>query len=424
LFKNTVAQTNNTKIHLLCSQNTPDDIIEACFEAVRNGDNSIVFMSDERIIESLIKIGAERVDATNYHVVGCYECGADEETTCSCGARVSIPKALELTLGGGYDMISGKLIGKQTSTHFDSFDMLYEAFCERLEYLCECSMATTNYFERHYAKLHASPIMSATYTSALESGKDIYAGGAKYRNSSVNALGLATAVDSLVAIKKIVFDDKLMSLDELVGVLKSNWAGNEPLRLTAKNRFAKFGIGDAEADKIAANIVDVLAKKINGMPNAKGGIFRLGLFSINWRWEFGEKCAASADGRLCGQPISQNTSATFGADREGATAHLLSVSRLDTSNTPNGAIVDIDLHSSAVKGKNGLNALTSTLKTYFELGGFAVHYNVLNTETLKDAAEHPDKYPNLQVRLCGWNVLFSSLSDREKREFIARSVKE
>ena len=322
-------------------------------------------------------------------------------------------------------MMYGELVGAQTETDFHSFDELYAAFLDRLDYLSECAMQTTDYLEAHYDEFHAAPFMSATYTSALDSGKDIYLeGGARYNNSSVNAVGLGTAVDSLVAIKKMVFEDKILTLSELVDVLKRNWQGYEALRLTAKNRFRKFGTGDREVDAIAADIVDRLAKKISKRPNKKGGIYRLGLFSINWRWEFGEKCAASADGRLAGETVSQNTSATFGADREGATAHLTSVAAIDTSNTPNGAIVDIDLHSSSVKGKNGLLALTSSLKAYFRMGGFAVHYNVMNTDVLRDAMENPEKYPNLQVRLCGWNVLFSSLTDKEKEEFIARSVKE
>ena len=102
---------------------------------------------------------------------------------------------------------------------------------------------------------------------------------------------------------------------------------------------------------------------------------------------------------------------------------MISASKIDTSKTPNGAIVDIDLHSSAVRGENGITALVSSLKTYFELGGFAVHYNVLDTNVLMDARKNPEKYPNLQVRLCGWNVLFSTLSEKEKDEFIARSMK-
>lgn len=418
------AKTVNTKFHLLCSKKTPDDIIKACFEAIRAGDNSIVFMSDERIIESLVKTGASLTDATNYHVVGCYECGANEETTCSCNARVNIPKALELTLNGGADMLTGKVVGLSQSSEFASFDELYDAFCRQVEYACDKAMEATDFFESHGSKIHAAPIFSATFESCLEAGADAFDGGIRYANSSVNAIGLGTAVDSLLAIKKLVFDDQRMTLRELCDVLKNDWQGNETLRLTVKNKYPKFGLGQARADALAKNIVDVLANRVSGRPNTKCGIYRLGLFSINWRWELGEKCAASADGRRARESISQNTSATFGADREGATAHLLSVAALDTSNTPNGAIVDIDLHSSAVKGNNGLCALVSTLKTYFDKGGFSVHYNVLDTDTLKDAMEHPQRYPNLQVRLCGWNVLFSSLSECEKAEFIERSIRE
>ena len=129
----------------------------------------------------------------------------------------------------------------------------------------------------------------------------------------------------------------------------------------------------------------------------------------------------AADGRKAKEPISQNADATFGADKEGATAHLSSVAYLDASRTPNGTVVDIDLHTSAVAGENGLNAMLGTLEGFIKLGGFAVQYNVLNAEVLKDAKKYPEKYPSLQVRLCGWNVLFASLSDKEKDEFIMRS---
>ena len=420
----TKANTNNTKIHMLCTENTPEDIIKNALDAVRKGNNSIVFMSDGKIIESLEKMEEKHEDAVNYHVVGCYECGGEGELTSSCNARVNIPMALEFTLNNGKTMLSQMQAGLQNSGNFDSFESLYVEFTRQLIYMCSCAMKMTDLCEAHYKQVHSAPILSGTYTSALEKGGDLYCDyTAKYNNSSVNGIGLATAVDSLVAIKKLVYDDKIMTLDNLIEILKSNWKNQEALRLTIKNKFPKFGINEGRTDKIAKDIVDVMHKAISGKPNVKGGVYRLGLFSINWRWEFGEKTGASADGRLAGETLSQNTSAAFGADRDGATAHLLSVASIDTSKTPNGAIVDIDLHSSAVRGENGLNTLFSTLKTYFELGGFAVQYNVLDTEVLKDAKLNPEKYPNLQVRLCGWNVLFSSLSEKEKDEFIARSIK-
>lgn len=418
------AEINNTKIHLLCSGNMPVGIIKKALDSVRNGNNSIVFMSDEKVIESLMKQGAEKADAVDYHVVGCYECGARGELTCSCNARVNIPKALEYTLNGGRDLITGKTIGLENSGEFNSFEELYVEFKRQLNYLCSCAMKATDLWEAHYAEIHSAPILSGTYVSALEKGGDLYCDyAAKYNNSSVNAIGLATATDSLAAIEKAVFKDKLLSLEEFCRILRSNWDGAEPLHQLIKNKFPKFGQGDTATDKIAADIVKNLADTVSRKPNVKGGVYRLGLFSIDWRWAFGEKTAASADGRLSGETLSQNTSASFGADKNGATAILTSVSAIDASDTPNATIVDIDLHSSAVSGENGLNAMLASLKTYFEMGGFAVQYNVLNTEVLKDAKLNPEKYPNLQVRLCGWNVLFSSLSEKEKDEFIARSVK-
>ena len=156
-------------------------------------------------------------------------------------------------------------------------------------------------------------------------------------------------------------------------------------------------------------------------PNVKGGIYRLGMFSINWRHMFGKETAATPDGRRRGEALSQNSSASFGADREGITAHILSVTKQDHTLTPNGSVLDLDFHSSAVKGEDGLAAMEATLRTYMRRGGFAVHYNVLNADVLRRAKERPEDYPNLQVRLCGWNALFTTLAPHEQEEFICRA---
>jgi len=416
------AGTHCTKLHLLISENTPRDIVENALDAVREGNNSIVFMDDGRVIKSLELLGEEHRDAVNYHVVGCYECGANGEITCSCGTRMNLAKALEMALFSGVDLLTGKQIGLANDGVFPTFDDLFSEYLRQVKYAVDCGIYCTDLCEENYGMLHAAPIFSATYVSALENGGDLYCDhSAKYPNSSVDAIGLATATDSLAAIRKLVYEDKSLTLDEFKAILKNNWEGQEVLRLTVKNKFPKYGMGDKKTDDLAKKTVDALAAQVNGHPNKKGGVYRLGLFSIDWRWKFGSLTGASADGRLSGETVSQNTGATFGADRNGATAHMLSVAYLDGTRTPNGAIVDLDLHSSAVRGENGLNAMTASLYTFLALGGFCIHYNVLDTETLKKAKDNPEAYPNLQVRLCGWNVLFSSLSEKEKEEFIARS---
>ena len=252
---------------------------------------------------------------------------------------------------------------------------------------------------------------------------DIYCeNGAKYCNSSVNAMGIATAADSLYAVKKLVYEDHELTLAELGEILKNDWAENEALRLRLRNRLPKYGTGVPEIDDTAAEIVEFVAKRINGHPNVKGGQYRLGTFSIDWRHMFGAKTAATPDGRRCGEAISQNSSASFGADKKGITAQILSVTKQDHTLTPNGSVLDLDFHSSAVKGEDGLAAMVATLRTYMKRGGFAVHYNVLNADVLRRAMERPEDYPNLQVRLCGWNALFTSLTEKEQDEFIARAM--
>lgn len=412
----------NVKFHILCTDHTPADFIRLAMNGIKAGANSMVFMNDRMVIRSLEELGQTHEAAADYSVVGCYECGGKEETACTCNGRVNIPKALELALHHGTDVLTGQKIGLETDGIYPAFEDLYQGFCRQLAYLVKQSMEITNGFEKQYPSLHASPFFSSTYAACVRNGGDVFCdNAAPYTNSSINALGLATAVDSLAAIRKLVYEDQKMTLTELTALLDNNWAENPVLHGVILRKFPKYGNGDPHVDALAARLVQDLSDMINNVPNAKGGVYRLGLFSIDWRIDFGAHTAASADGRCNGEPLSQNTGAAFGADREGATAHLLSVTAIDTSHTANGAIVDLDLHASAVRGKNGTAVLTATLQTYLQRGGFAIHYNVLDTEILRDAKAHPEKYPNLQVRLCGWNVKFTELSAAAQDEFIRRS---
>lgn len=412
----------DTKLHFLYHKNTPQDMLETAFACVREGKNSICFLSDQKVEEALLRLGEDPEDAAAYTVVGCYECGGKEEITCSCNARVNIVKAVEYAMNGGRDFLTGKQIGLEIQREPETFEEFCEEVNRQLVYLCRCAMEVTDYYEREYPRLHGVPILSGTYSSAVAKGGDIYCDyAAKYNNSSVNALGLATAADSMLAVKRLVFEEKKISLQEFAELLRNDWEGQEILRMTIKNKYPKYGNGNREADSLAAGLVETLSNTINRHPNVKGGIYRLGLFSINWRHDFGRYTGASADGRKAGDALSQNTGAALGADRGGVTSHILSVTELDAGNVPNGAVLDLDLHASAVRGNAGLQMMISTLRTYFDRGGFAVHYNVLNTRVLKDAKINPENYPNLQVRLCGWNALFISLSEQEQDEFIKRA---
>ncbi len=409
------------KVHFLYDTSLPRDFMRIVFEGIRKGSNSFVFISDRVTKAALEGIGISREDADYYTVIGCYETAGYGEVPCTCAGRINLAKAVELTMTGGCDILTGRQVDGVESNDFATFYEFFEAYLRRIDQCCDAVFDLLDTRESMMGELHTAPFYSATMRTAVERGRDIYSLGGKYCNTSINALGVATAADSIAAIKKLVFDDKRMTLPDLVELLKNNWEGDELLRQRVKKTFPKYGMGDGETDSFARAALDRLAKNINGRPNAKGGVYRLGAFTVDWRFAFGEKTAASADGRLAGETLSKNICATLGCDREGVTAHISSAAKLGGGITPNGSVVDISFHSYAVRGENGMRAMMSSLDAFTEAGGTAIQYNVLDAETLRDAQKNPEKYPNLQVRVCGWNATFISLTEKEQNEFIAEA---
>ncbi len=409
------------KIHIRCHKNIDENVIRKVLCSIRDGKNSFVFMNDGIVEGALVKMGASFEDARRYSIVGCYEPCAYGEIPCTCAGRINIPQAVMLTLNDGFDILSQKQMLPKCGKSPDSFDAFLLRFYEILGILSDKCIILINEYERNYMDICPSPIFSASDKSCMENGKDIYAGGARYNNTSVNAFGLATSVDSLMAIKKAVYDDKLLSLDAMSEILKNNWKGSELLRKRIENTFPKYGNGHKAADALAKEIVSVLDKQINGKPNGRGGAYRLGLFSIDWRFEFGKLTPATPDGRPSGETLSKNMCPTLGCDKNGVTSLINSVTKIDYTSVPNGTVLDVLLHSSAVSGEDGLSAMEGLLSAYLAKGGGAIQFNVLDPAVLRDAQGNPDKYKTLQVRLCGWNVHFVNLSSKEQNEFIRQA---
>ncbi len=405
------------KIQIRCGNDIPDDLILLAMNSIRKGNNSIVFMNDTAVLPALERIGISRCDAENYTPVGCYEPSAFGELACTCAGRVSLPKVVELTLSNGKDYYNGKVFEENPYKN-DNWDNFYKNFLYRLKNAVEASKQITGIFESGYEDMNPSLVLSPTYVSSMEKGIDLYGGGAKYNNTSINVFGIASAVDALEVIKNLVFVENELTCEELSEILKNNWADNEKLRLKCEKRYLKYGNGDNEADGLSKNIVDSLSEMINGTKNYRGGVFRLGMFSIDWYTQFGEKIGATADGRFAQDVISKNMSAVIGRDKTGITGIIRSSATADGKEIPNGTVLDLILDASATKGEDGLTVMLGILKTFIKLGGTALQINVLDPEVLKKAQKNPKEYSTLQVRLCGWNVYFTELSVQEQNEFI------
>lgn len=411
------------KIHIMYHPDVPQDILEFVLEMIREGKNSFVFINTPVAARALEKIGIEAEDARRVVPYGCYEISAEgTEVPCTCGGRINLPKILELTLNNGVDPMTREQTGIKTGMDFDSFEDFYSAFKEQLRYCAEAEMMLINAFEENYDKIFPFPIYSAMLDACVECGKDAFRGGAKYNNTSIVAAGIATMSDSLIAIKRMIYDEKRVSLEELRGILNNNWNNYEDLRCVCSEEYPKFGNNIDEVDFFAVDICNALAKIINGRKNGRNGVYRLGVFTIDWRFEMGEKLGATPDGRLSGKTISKNLSTSVGQDKKGVTSIINSVLKIDAQKVPDGSVIDVVLHCSAVRGRDGLVAMKGLLDTFMMYGGLGIQFNVFNPDVLKQAQREPEKYKNLQVRLCGWNVYFVDLSYEEQEEFINQTI--
>lgn len=412
---------HSPKIHIRVSDKTPEDFVTLVLKCIRGGNSSFVFVSDNTVIKSLMRVGIEENDAKNYVPIGCYEPAVwGKEIGCTGNGGVNLAKAVEFAITGGIDLNSGKQISARTGK-IKTYEDFMSAIKTHIKHMVDGGINYVREIEKYYGEIGPDPLLSATYDHSVATGVDVFEGGAKYNNSSLYCYCIASLVDSVCAVKRIVFEDKRMSFDSLCAILKNNWEGNEKLRLIAKNLPEKYGNNNAVADEITKDITDYCAFLINNQPNSRGGVFKASLFSIDRFVYFGSKTMATPDGRYAGEVLSKNLCATVGQDKNGITALIHSATKIDHTLQPNGIVLDVILHPSAVSGEDGLHAFYTLLKTYINKGGMALHGNVFNPEELKKAQKEPEKYKNLQVRVCGWNAYFVNLSKAEQDCFIKQS---
>ena len=325
-----------------------------------------------------------------------------------------------MVITNGIDLSSGREHGLKTGK-INSYPEFVDAVKRQIAYMTDRLTGYIVQIEKHYGEINPDPLLSCQYDESIAKGVDVYEGGAKYNSSSFYFYCIASLTDSMAAVKELVFEKQLLSFDELCTALRNNWKGYERIQAAARALPEKYGNNNETADRISAEMADYAASLVNNRPNGRGGVFKAALFSIDSFVYYGRKTMATPDGRSAGEPLSKNLCASVGMDRRGITALINSVTKLDLSKFPTGSVLDIVVHPSAVAGEDGLEAFLGLLKTYFRLGGFAMHGNVFNSETLRDAQKHPEKYRNLQVRVCGWNVFFVNLSKTEQDVFIKQA---
>ncbi len=409
------------KLQAVVGDFTPDDFLEAVMRSIRNGNSSISIINHDIAMRSLERLGVPRREARAFQMAGCWDYTVKNHEVKTVTNRVSLPKVLELTMTGGYDLNTGELVGLEAGTDFASFDELFNAYKRQWLYIWRRMRTVIERWERYLDVISPSNMFSATMTDSLEKGVDGYARGMKYNTSVYQVFGMATLVDSLLVLRKFVFETGEIAYTEFMKVLEANWQGYEELQRRILSDFDKYGNGSELADRMTVELADFFSENVNGAPNSRGGYWKLGMLSIDKNLYVGRKTGATPDGRLSGKPLSKNLSPVSGMDRKGITALINSVTKIDFVNFPHSGMMDFVLHPSSVSGDDGLAAFCGIVKVFFKKGGHSCQFNVFSAETLKDAQKHPEKYKNLQVRVCGWNVYFIDLDPAMQDEFIRQS---
>ena len=411
------------KLQIKVSENTPEEFLDKALNMIRSGCNSIAFVGEPCIIRTMQKYGYTRRQAETADIKGCYEYCVRGGCVETAPVTVNVVKVLGLTLHNGVEIFSGRKLGVETGdpADFTSFGKLYRAFLKQLFYRYERCINMADKIERVYAELNPALMISATFESSLRSAVDGYAKGAEYNNSNIWICGAATAGDSLYMIKKYVYDRKEFTLQELVDILDRDFAGNEILRQRLLNDREKFGNNLDQPDNITVHFAEAIARRFNKRRNARGGIYTTALHASNRFIEWAPVVEATADGRHKGDEFSKNMSASQGSSFNGATALISSVLKFDSSLFMADLPVDIMLHPSEVRGHAGLRAMHSLLMTYIKNYGHAIQFNVMDPEILRHAQQEPEKFRHLQVRICGWNVLWNSIPREEQNAYIRQA---
>jgi formate C-acetyltransferase len=420
------------EVHLLqpqcnaqISSRTPDAFLQAACRVIRNGFGYPSVFNTDMVVAEQVRAGKAVEDAREGGNSGCIETGSFGKEAYLLTGYFNTPKVLELALHDGVDPATGKRLGPATgdARSFASFEDLYAAFETQLRYFVDVKVEVNQYIESLFASDYPAPFLSVVIRDCIEKGRDYYDGGPRYNTTYIQCCGIGTATDSLSAIKTHVFDCKTVRMEDLLAATDADFQGKEPLRQWLQNKTPRFGNDDDRADTIMQRIYRSLFQAIDGRPNGRGGRYHLNMLSTTCHVYFGTKVGATPDGRHAGLPISDGTSPAQGADRHGPTAVCRSLGKMDQVKS-GGTLLNQRFLPGVLEGETGLHGLAGLIRTYFRLGGHHIQFNVVGTETLRDAQAHPDRYRDLLVRVAGYSDYFVDIGRDLQDEIISRTAHE
>jgi pyruvate formate-lyase/glycerol dehydratase family glycyl radical enzyme len=417
-------QTPHHTITVRVHDGTPESLMLKAIEVVKTGIGMPAFVGDNSYIEYLVREGVSVPDARNYALAGCLDVNIPGKSRINSIGMFITPLVLEITMNNGIEPRSGRQLGPETGDceKFRTFDDLMKAYKEQLAYFMAIVSEVQNIILQGQAELVPEPVASSLMTDAIKIGRDVLNRTMPFENgSSLNPVGMINVADSMAAIKKLVFDEKKFTMNELKAALAANWQGNgyEEMRkmfLAAP----KYGNGDDYVDSIARELYDYWAKTISTFTTAYGGTMKPSGISITSHGPGGAITGATADGRYAGETLADGTmSAAQGRDTRGPTALIQSAAKINQK-IFQSTLLNMKFHPSALKTPEDQKKLSDLIKIYFSLGGKHIQFNVVSREALIEAQKNPEKHRDLIIRVAGYSAYFIQLGKSIQDEIIKR----
>ncbi|MBM4081463.1 MAG: hypothetical protein FJ278_17295, partial [Planctomycetes bacterium] len=399
---------------------SPSALVEKCAHVLRRGGGAPVLYNDDVLVPALVAAGVPLEDARNYTNDGCWETLIPAKTNFAW-LDVNLLECTERTFGLKPSAVAGSA-GGAASTVFSSYQELFSRFTAEMEIAVARCLSACHVPPGRLAGGNVDPLLSLLTEGCIAAGADYRAAEALYYMRHLVARGFATAVDSLAAVKKLVFEDGRVQMATLLRALREDYAGAEQLRQLARQRSPKYGCDDPEADAVAVALAEAFCAAVaRHAARLQRAIIACGIGTFEHFVRLGAITGATPDGRHAGDPIGTNASPSLGMDRNGPTAALKSYTKLPLRRMGTGAPLDLTLDANALEGETGARTLAAFLRAFVALGGSIMTLSAVSGETLRDAQVHPDRHRHIRVRMGGFQAYFTALNREHQDAIIART---
>ncbi len=408
------------QVGLRWNRNTPPALLERAVRVLRTHSGNPDFCSDEQIVPALVKIGVRPEDARDFSLSGCHEVIVTGKAQMgSVEGFINMPKMLRFMLG----LEPGLGPGADLDA-IDGNEALWDVLEGSMAFVAEGAHQAALARDRQAAEEPGGNLAASLVVSdCIENARGYTQGGARYNHCNWDVIGTANLADSLGAIRKLVFEEQVLTLRDIAETLRANWRDREALRRRILNTFPHFGNDQDEVDDIAARIIETFSRVFTRHTPFRGGEYVLGTTAggENMHIEFGRVTGATPDGRTDGETLADSLGAVQGRDREGVTALMNSVAKLPHSLLPTATTLNVKLDPMHLAGESGVERIAALIQGHFLAGGQQCQFNLVNRDTLLEAKRCPEQHGDLMVRVAGYSAPFTALWDDLQDEIIART---